>query len=171
MKKILGIVKISFPNCLRSKTSRTNMVAFTKTDWHHILKWAGWSSFKWSSFWYVHKIFLKTDISYLLILSVSGFSPSCPDPGRREENKLKFLFSHYFVVPQKVLWRPFLMQLSKIHLAYQGLRNVSFSKKCLCVLNGWSLWTSIRTKIFFFKLKILFYWEVQLKSIDNWVLS
>ena len=28
--------------------------------------------------------------------------PQTPD----KKNQLKFLFSHFFVVPQKVLWRP-----------------------------------------------------------------
>ena len=31
---------------------------------------------------------------------------SRPDPGQREKINLNFLFSHFFVVPQKVLWRP-----------------------------------------------------------------
>ena len=31
----------------------------------------------------------------------SNINPSCPNPGRRE--KIKFLFSQFFVVPQKVL--------------------------------------------------------------------
>ena len=31
-------------------------------------------------------------------------NPSRPDPERREKNQLKFLFSHFFVVPEKVLW-------------------------------------------------------------------
>ena len=30
-------------------------------------------------------------------------NPSRPNPGRREKKSLKFLFSHFFVVPQKVL--------------------------------------------------------------------
>ena len=30
-------------------------------------------------------------------------NPLRPNPGRREKNQLKFLFSHVFVVPQKVL--------------------------------------------------------------------
>ena len=37
-------------------------------------------------------------IEYMLTLLVP-----MPD---EEEKKLKFLFSHFFVVPQKVLWRP-----------------------------------------------------------------
>ena len=35
--------------------------------------------------------------------SLSGFNPSRPNPGRREKKQVKFLFSHCFVVPQKVL--------------------------------------------------------------------
>ena len=30
-----------------------------------------------------------------------AFNPSCPNPGRKEN--LKFLFSHFFAVPQNVL--------------------------------------------------------------------
>ena len=34
-------------------------------------------------------------------------SPSRPDPGRREKIKIIFFFFwHFYVVPQKVLWRP-----------------------------------------------------------------
>ena len=33
-------------------------------------------------------------------------NPFHHNPGRREKNEVKFLFSHFFVVPQKVLWRP-----------------------------------------------------------------
>ena len=32
-------------------------------------------------------------------------NPSHPDPGRQEKFNLKFLFSNFLVVPQKVLWR------------------------------------------------------------------
>ena len=32
------------------------------------------------------------------------FNPSRPNPGRRE--KIKFLFSHFFVVPQKAFIKP-----------------------------------------------------------------
>ena len=44
-----------------------------------------------------------------LIRSPSGFNPSHPVYFRiffKNKNKLKCLFSHFFVVPQKVLWRP-----------------------------------------------------------------
>ena len=34
------------------------------------------------------------------------FNPSRPNPGQREIKQLKFLFSHFFAVPQKVLCRP-----------------------------------------------------------------
>ena len=34
-----------------------------------------------------------------------GFNSSRPNPGGREKNYVKFLFSHFFVVPQNVLWR------------------------------------------------------------------
>ena len=30
-------------------------------------------------------------------------NPSRPNPGRREKNLVKFSFSHFFVVPQKVI--------------------------------------------------------------------
>ena len=33
-------------------------------------------------------------------------NPSRPNPGRREKSNWNFLFSHFFVVLQKVLWRP-----------------------------------------------------------------
>ena len=45
-------------------------------------------------------------------------NPSCP--GRREKIDLKFLFSHVFVVPQKVLWRSL-----GLHKTFWGT-----SKKC-----------------------------------------
>ena len=35
--------------------------------------------------------------------SLLNLNPSCPNPGEREKFNLKFLFSHFFVVPQKVL--------------------------------------------------------------------
>ena len=35
-------------------------------------------------------------------------NPSHPDPGRREKISLKFLFSHFFVVLQKVLCQVYL---------------------------------------------------------------
>ena len=44
-------------------------------------------------------------MSFSLILTAKlfFFNPSCPDPGQREKINLKFLFSHFFLVPQKVL--------------------------------------------------------------------
>ena len=41
---------------------------------------------------------------------VSTLNPSRPSHFRKlywSKNELKFLFSHFFVVPQKVLWRPY----------------------------------------------------------------
>ena len=35
--------------------------------------------------------------------SARDVNPSRPDAGRREKSKLKVIFSHFFVVPQKVL--------------------------------------------------------------------
>ena len=37
--------------------------------------------------------------------SFLGFNPSRSDPGQKEKINFKFLFSHFFVVPQKVLWK------------------------------------------------------------------
>ena len=42
--------------------------------------------------------------SFLICVEFIIFNPSRPDPGQREKINLKFLFSHVFVVPQKVLW-------------------------------------------------------------------
>ena len=42
----------------------------------------------------------------LLANQIAGFLsfyPSRPDPGQREKSNLKFLFSHFFVMPQKVI--------------------------------------------------------------------
>ena len=40
------------------------------------------------------------------ILGSISVNPSYPDHGQREKINLKFLFWHFFVVPQKVIWRP-----------------------------------------------------------------
>ena len=40
-------------------------------------------------------------VSTETVESILILCPSRPNPGRRE--KIKFLFSHFFVVPQKVL--------------------------------------------------------------------
>ena len=42
-----------------------------------------------------------------LRLSDTFLSPSRPDLGRREKINVNFLFSHFFLVPQKVLLKPF----------------------------------------------------------------
>ena len=39
---------------------------------------------------------------HLVVKKLSHINTSRPNPGRREK-KVKFLFSHFFVVPQKVL--------------------------------------------------------------------
>ena len=39
--------------------------------------------------------------------SARDVNPSRPDTGRREKSKLKVIFSHFFVVPQKVLREDF----------------------------------------------------------------
>ena len=49
--------------------------------------------------------------------SFLGFNPSLSYPGQKEKINFKFLFSHFFVVPQKVLWKAILMQLLKMHRA------------------------------------------------------
>ena len=54
---------------------------------------------------FLQKITCKTIdflIAYLQVL-VNQVNPSPPNPGRREKIKVKFLSSHFFVVPQKVL--------------------------------------------------------------------
>ena len=43
----------------------------------------------------------------LFLYFIAKVNPSRPDLRQREKFNLKFLFSHFFVVPQKVLWRPF----------------------------------------------------------------
>ena len=50
----------------------------------------------------------KDDINQNKIILINIIlNPSRPDPGRREKINLKFLFWHFFVVPQKVLWRSY----------------------------------------------------------------
>ena len=45
--------------------------------------------------------FLSVSFSFFYFLSFP-INPSRPNPGRREKNVLKFLFSHFFVLPPKV---------------------------------------------------------------------
>ena len=40
-----------------------------------------------------------------IIFHITGFNPSRPDLGQREKINLKFLFSHFFVVPQKIFMK------------------------------------------------------------------
>ena len=48
-------------------------------------------------------LFIKKMVSSLVSEILSELNPSRPNSGRREKNLVKFLFSHFFLVPQKVL--------------------------------------------------------------------
>ena len=47
-------------------------------------------------------LFLSEIVKIFLFVTSSNSDPSLPDPGGTEKNNLNF-FSHFFVVPQKVL--------------------------------------------------------------------
>ena len=59
------------------------------------------------------RVYLETNIdlqcksiNWFLCDRTTGINPFRPDTGRGEKINFKSLFSHFFVVPQKVLWRP-----------------------------------------------------------------
>ena len=45
----------------------------------------------------------ETEVELVLSPNIIAFNPYRPDSGQIEKINLKFLFSHFFVVPQKVL--------------------------------------------------------------------
>ena len=62
--------------------------------------------------YYVSKTLSIIKLSKLRLMAINqhkelliklSINPSRPDPGRREKINLKFLFSHFFVVPRKGL--------------------------------------------------------------------
>ena len=55
------------------------------------------------------------DVAMMWYFQKRFFNPSRPDPGQRE--KINFLFSHFFVLSQKVLWRP--LSLKRLHKTFE----------------------------------------------------